>query len=159
MAALSSHVDKGEKLLDCAQGECPASPVTDGSAYVITATVDQYNAWWTDLWMLSGSAMRLAIPVRLNESSSKLSQLFVQQNSSLTLQRSLTIPCWPVKMSYWSQLGMRSSRRVATAPGGEGSPDEEILVKLNLSRMIYLLERSVTLSTCWPPVKSISCTA
>lgn len=84
MSSMSLHLDRGEKFLECIQGETGKSSKADQIAQVIVATVDQYNAWyarsfesefwlrvrWTDLWMLSGSAMRLAIPTRLNESSS-----------------------------------------------------------------------------------------
>jgi hypothetical protein len=33
--------------------------------------MDTADFRWTDLWMMSGSAMRLAVPTRLNESSSQ----------------------------------------------------------------------------------------
>jgi hypothetical protein len=86
MSSMSLHLDRGEKFLECIQGESGDAGKANQTAQVIVATVDQYNAWyvpfggrsrpgltvrWTDLWMLSGSAMRLAIPTRLNESSSE----------------------------------------------------------------------------------------
>lgn len=89
MSSMSLHLDRGEKFLECIQGESGNAGKANQTAQVIVATVDQYNAWyvpsvarsrpgltdrWTDLWMLSGSAMRLAIPTRLNESSSECSR-------------------------------------------------------------------------------------
>ncbi|WWC58471.1 uncharacterized protein I303_101014 [Kwoniella dejecticola CBS 10117] len=50
------YIDQGDQLLHCLQ------------AYIIVTTVDQYNAWWTDLWMETGSCMRMATPMRINES-------------------------------------------------------------------------------------------
>ncbi|KAK6905818.1 hypothetical protein I203_106652 [Kwoniella mangroviensis CBS 8507] len=52
----SARIDRGDKFLHCMQ------------AYIIATTVDQYNAWWTDLWMESGACIRMATPMRLNES-------------------------------------------------------------------------------------------
>ncbi|OWZ28817.1 hypothetical protein C361_06561 [Cryptococcus neoformans Tu259-1] len=50
------YVDKGDKFLQSLQ------------AQIIATTVDQYNAWWTDLWIEAGSCMRIATPMRINES-------------------------------------------------------------------------------------------
>ncbi|WWC66510.1 uncharacterized protein I206_100412 [Kwoniella pini CBS 10737] len=49
-------IDKGDQLLRCLQ------------AYIIVTTLDQYNAWWTDLWMETGACLRMATPMRINES-------------------------------------------------------------------------------------------
>ncbi|ODN92000.1 hypothetical protein L198_05672 [Cryptococcus wingfieldii CBS 7118] len=50
------YVDRGEKLVQCLQ------------AQIIATTVDQYNAWWTDVWIETGSCVRVATPLRLHES-------------------------------------------------------------------------------------------
>ncbi|WVW82420.1 hypothetical protein I302_104430 [Kwoniella bestiolae CBS 10118] len=52
----SACIDRGDRFLTCMQ------------AYIIATTVDQYNAWWTDLWMETGSCIRMATPMRINES-------------------------------------------------------------------------------------------
>jgi hypothetical protein len=33
--------------------------------------VDQYNAWWVDLWMEAGACLRMTVPLGLNESKSE----------------------------------------------------------------------------------------
>ncbi|WVQ97267.1 hypothetical protein IAU59_004378 [Kwoniella sp. CBS 9459] len=50
-------LDRGDKFLECLQ------------SYIIATTVDQYNAWWTDLWLEAGTCMRMATPMRINEST------------------------------------------------------------------------------------------
>ncbi|OCF45351.1 hypothetical protein I317_00874 [Kwoniella heveanensis CBS 569] len=50
-------LDRGDKFLQCLQ------------SYVIATTVDQYNAWWTDLWLESGACVRMATPMRINETT------------------------------------------------------------------------------------------
>lgn len=51
--------DRGEKLLQCVQ------------AHIIATAVDQYNAWWVDLWMEAGACLRMTVPLGLNESKSE----------------------------------------------------------------------------------------
>lgn len=53
------YFDKGEKMLQAVQ------------AHIIATSVDQYNAWWVDLWMEAGACMRMAVPLGLHESKSK----------------------------------------------------------------------------------------
>jgi hypothetical protein len=43
-------------------------------AHVIATTVDQYNAWWVDLWLESGACVRMAVPLNLNETTSEWSE-------------------------------------------------------------------------------------
>ena len=50
------YLDKGEQLVAVVQ------------AHVIATVIDQYNAWWVDLWMESGTCMRMCIPLALHES-------------------------------------------------------------------------------------------
>lgn len=57
--AAPEYFDKGDKLVQVVQ------------AHVIATMVDQYNAWWVDLWMESGTCMRMAVPLCLNETTSE----------------------------------------------------------------------------------------
>ena len=50
-----AYLDKGEQLVSIVQ------------AHVIATVIDQYNAWWVDLWMESGTCMRMSIPLALHE--------------------------------------------------------------------------------------------
>ena len=52
-----AYLDKGEQLVAIVQ------------AHVIATTIDQYNAWWVDLWMESGTCMRMCIPLCLHETT------------------------------------------------------------------------------------------
>ena len=38
---------------------------------VLATVVDQFNASWIDLWIESATCVRLAIPLRINQSQSK----------------------------------------------------------------------------------------
>ena len=51
--------DRGEHFLQLIQ-----------TAILVTVT-DQYNAWWNDLWQLSGTCIRLAVPMRIHEGGSQ----------------------------------------------------------------------------------------
>lgn len=46
MSSMSLHLDRGEKFLECIQGESVDAGRADQTAQVIVATVDQYNAWY-----------------------------------------------------------------------------------------------------------------
>ncbi|WWC86356.1 uncharacterized protein L201_001230 [Kwoniella dendrophila CBS 6074] len=105
----SQYLDRGDKFLQCMQG------------YLIATVVDQYNAWWTDLWMESGSCLRMATPMRINESPN------VPENSL---------------------------RRGASALLGPAKTEMEQAERDRTWWMAYMLERSATAATTWPPCLS-----
>lgn len=78
---------------------------------------------WTDLWMLAGSAMRMAIPVQLNESPSE-SILIGSDGQSLTRmwQNGHATLYWLVRMSCYRQPGTHWSKPAAIGLGGQLIP-------------------------------------
>ena len=57
LEGVTIYVDRGQQFLQLIQ------------AVILIAATDQLNAWWNDLWQLSASCIRLAIPLRVYESS------------------------------------------------------------------------------------------
>ena len=96
--------------------------------------------------MMSGSAMRLAVPTRLNESSSK------SRISAIVRLTCRITHGWPHDRRTCDH-GASERRLGPSLPGPDMvvGPHGQSSVELT-TRMVYLLERSVTLSTCWSPV-------
>lgn len=78
------YFDKGEKMLQAVQ------------AHIIATAVDQYNAWWVDLWMEAGACMRMTVPLGLHESKSEgilsVSTPVTSCSDRLIIQTSTLIP-------------------------------------------------------------------
>jgi len=57
LEAVTMYVDRGQDFLQLLQ-----------ATILITAS-DQLNAWWADVWQMAGSCIRLAVPMRIYQSS------------------------------------------------------------------------------------------
>ena len=57
LEGVTIYVDRGQQFLQLIQ------------TVILIAATDQLNAWWNDLWQLSAYCIRLAIPLRIYESS------------------------------------------------------------------------------------------
>ncbi|WVQ77083.1 hypothetical protein IAR50_006766 [Cryptococcus sp. DSM 104548] len=111
------YVDKGDKFLQCLQ------------AQIIATTVDQYNAWWTDVWIETGTCVRIATPLRIHESPHltdtslrKFANLLLAPASSPMEQAERDRTWW---MTYLLERNVAASTAWPTA-----LVDDEITVEL-----------------------------
>ncbi|KIR97270.1 hypothetical protein L804_05452 [Cryptococcus deuterogattii 2001/935-1] len=111
------YVDKGEKFLHSLQ------------AQVIATTVDQYNAWWTDLWIEAGSCMRIAIPMRINESP-HYDETSLRRHASLLLHPAQTAYEQAERDRTWWMTFLLERSVTATTTWPSSLVNEDITVEL-----------------------------
>ncbi|WVQ82647.1 hypothetical protein IAT38_004779 [Cryptococcus sp. DSM 104549] len=111
------YVDRGDKFLQCLQ------------AQVIASTVDQYNAWWTDLWIEAGNCVRISTPMRINESPN-CPESSLRRYSSLLLPPSESPLEQAERDRVWWCVYVLEKSVTATTTWPSSLSDDEITVEL-----------------------------
>ncbi|WRT64260.1 uncharacterized protein IL334_001191 [Kwoniella shivajii] len=112
-----AHVDRGDRLLQCIQ------------SYIITTAVDQYNAWWTDMWMETGALLRMATPMRLNESPNSPDGSLRRHGSMLMAPASSDWEQAERDRTWWSAYMLERGATMSTT-WASSLDDDEITVEL-----------------------------
>nr|XP_031860910.1 uncharacterized protein CI109_003637 [Kwoniella shandongensis]KAA5527982.1 hypothetical protein CI109_003637 [Kwoniella shandongensis] len=124
-STFQEHMDiGGEKLLQCIQG------------YVIATAVDQYNAWWTDLWLETGACMRLATPLRLNESPN-VPESSLTRFTSMIMGDAETAMGQAERDRIWWVIFIIERAATGATTWAPSLADEEITVELPVKQSIF----------------------
>ncbi|KAL1408021.1 hypothetical protein Q8F55_004818 [Vanrija albida] len=122
--AMCQHVKTGQKVLQGIQ------------AFTLVLWVDVMNAWWTDLWMESGQAVRIAVPMNLNVSSN------VHCNSLLRNPMDLAGPAQSAieqaeRDRTWWMIYMTERVSISGTAWPSAIDDGEITVELPIMQHIF----------------------
>ncbi|WVO16947.1 hypothetical protein L204_104633 [Cryptococcus depauperatus] len=118
------YVDRGDKFLQCLQ------------AQVIATTVDQYNAWWTDLWIESGMCVRIATPMRINDSPNMPESSLRRQSGCLLPPAQSALEQAERDRSWWMIFILERSVTASTT-WPTSLVDDEITVELPCLQSVY----------------------
>ncbi|WVF70903.1 hypothetical protein IAT40_005698 [Kwoniella sp. CBS 6097] len=117
-------LDRGDKFLESLQ------------SYVIATTVDQYNAWWTDLWLEAGTCVRMATPMRINETTN-VPEGSLRRYSNFLLEPAKTAMEQAERDRTWWMVYFLERSATASTTWPTSLADDEISTELPVLQATY----------------------